>query len=557
MGEPELDFDFTVRPDQGAGHVQHQGLDAPGKDLLAGEPAAVDPGLDEEAVLLVPQIGPEPDLDGKIPGFRGHKEAEMCLFSHHPSAVGGGQLDGVGVDIRAPGKVHGEIHRQVVQGLGVVPAVHQVLIEPGAEAAVVVEELVPLPAVLLGQAEAVCKVLLHLCHALIHSLHHPEDKILLAAVGGGKIGLVAVGEAVLGIRHVQEDDRLVLEPHFKAHGGVVRNQQGGILLGVGNFLILENLYSLQYVIAADMEQGVMQSHLNGVAVFFDEPVEFLVAQKADDGAHIDRILDVLHVLQIAPVGKVDKDAFLAGGMLRTELIPAEQPVLHQVFLLVACPFHEDFFLKVVGDHELVEQEGAVGGLGDELVLEEGHPVLGEEGVYIGAALAGVGDAQAKGMEHLEAAADVFGGLEQLLEVKGKGDNALRAVGDDVVPVLCLDLRVGGAVLVDDIIGDEVFVVLFVDVLEQLKLVLGGGVSLQNKVTGDNLVALGVQLHGLDDIVGDIPAEYHIPQAVDFIFDASEHSHFLSFQYGAYPAVPAARQSWGSFCFFASVHTVLL
>ena len=103
-------------------------------------------------------------------------------------------------------------------------------------------------------------------------------------------------------------------------------------------------------------------------------------------------------------------------------------------------------------------------------------------------------------------------------------------------------------LVDDIIGDEVFVVLFVDVLEQLKLVLGGGVSLQNKVTGDNLVALGVQLHGLDDIVGDIPAEYHIPQAVDFIFDASEHSHFLSFQYGAYPAVPAARQSWGSFCF---------
>ena len=118
-------------------------------------------------------------------------------------------------------------------------------------------------------------------------------------------------------------------------------------------------------------------------------------------------------------------------------------------------------------------------------------MLGEEGVHIGTALAAVGDPQTQGVEHLEAAADELGGLEQLLHIEGEGDDVLGAVGDDVVPVLCLDLRVGGAVLVDNIVGDEVFVVLLVDVFEQLEFVLGRGVSLQDKVAGDDLVALGI------------------------------------------------------------------
>ena len=46
-------------------------------------------------------------------------------------------------------------------------------------------------------------------------------------------------------------------------------------------------------------------------------------------------------------------------------------------------------------------------------------------------------------------------------------------------------------LVDNIVGDEVFVVLLVDVFEQLEFVLGRGVSLQDKVAGDDLVALGI------------------------------------------------------------------
>ena len=136
-------------------------------------------------------------------------------------------------------------------------------------------------------------------------------------------------------------------------------------------------------------------------------------------------------------------------------------------------------------------------------------MLGEEGVHIGTALAAVGDPQTQGVEHLETAADELGGLEQFLHIEGEGNDVLGAVGDDVVPVLCLDLRVGGAVLVDNIVGDEVFVVLPVDVFEQLEFVLGRGVSLQDKVAGDDLVALGIQLHGLDNIVGDIAAERHI------------------------------------------------
>ena len=209
------------------------------------------------------------------------------------------------------------------------------------------------------------------------------------------------------------------------------------------------------------------------------------------------------------MGEVDKDALVGLGVIRTEQIPPEQPVLDQVLLLVACPVHKQIFLKVVGDHDLVKEEGAVGGLGDEVVLEEIDPMLGEEGVHIGTALAAVGDPQTQGVEHLETAADELGGLEQLLHIEGEGNDVLGAVGDDVVPVLCLDLRVGGAVLVDNIVGDEVFVVLPVDVFEQLEFVLGRGVSLQDKVAGDDLVALGIHLHGLDNIVGDIAAERHI------------------------------------------------